>query len=226
MIKSLLIALCMAAAPAGAVAQVTSQRIVESDGTRSLVHEVLIDAPRAEVWTAVSTADGWRSWAAPVMWADPVDVEVIEGSYDPNASPGHPQTIRQRILVRVPGRMIAWRTIKAPRLSRLRDFLAGQERARARRRRTSPDPGPPHHGRLCRHGVGAPAARLLRRRQFRIARPSAPAVPGRTAGLAPGAVPPKPVLNAERPDAGQCLTSRPGSCSGHRALRRMSWRGM
>jgi len=114
MIRSLLIAFCLAAAPISAMAQVTSQRIVEADGTSSLVHEVVVAAPRSEVWAAISTADGWRSWAAPVMWADPVDAEVIEGSYDPAASPGQPQTIRQRILVRIPGRLIAWRTIKAP----------------------------------------------------------------------------------------------------------------
>ena len=114
MIRKLMIAFCLAAAPIGSAAQVTSQRIVEADGTSSLVHEVVVAAPRAEVWTAISTADGWRSWAAPVMWADPADAEVMEGSYDPAASPGQPQTIRQRILMRIPGRLIAWRTIKAP----------------------------------------------------------------------------------------------------------------
>lgn len=82
------------------------------DGSQMLVHETVIDAPIAEVWAAISTAEGWRSWAVPVAWASEPD--MIETSYTPTARPGDATTIRQRILASIPGRMIAFRTVKAP----------------------------------------------------------------------------------------------------------------
>ena len=82
------------------------------DGTSVLVHETLIDAPIADVWTAISTAEGWRSWAVPVAWGQ--EPEILETSYNPTAAPGDPSTIKQLILATIPGRMMAFRTIKAP----------------------------------------------------------------------------------------------------------------
>jgi len=84
---------------------------LDGDGGRSLVHETLVDAPVAQVWQAVSTAEGWTSWAVPVAWAD---ADLLETSYTPGASRGDRTTIQQRIAARVPGRLLAFRTIKAP----------------------------------------------------------------------------------------------------------------
>lgn len=82
------------------------------DGSHNLVHDVTIDAPAPDIWNAVATAEGWRSWAVPVAWGD--DPDIIETSYAPGARRGDPSTIRQLILARIPGRMIAFRTVKAP----------------------------------------------------------------------------------------------------------------
>lgn len=82
------------------------------DGSTTLIHEAVIDAPPGQVWRAIATAEGWREWAVPLAWQQGAD--ELETSYDPAARPGGPQTIRHRILARVPGRMIAFRTIKAP----------------------------------------------------------------------------------------------------------------
>ena len=83
-----------------------------ADGTTILVHETVIEAPVSEVWNAISTPQGWTSWAVPVAWS--TEPGTMETSYDPAASPGDPSTIKHRILASVPGRMIAFRTIKAP----------------------------------------------------------------------------------------------------------------
>lgn len=88
---------------------IASQR--EADGTHSLAHETIVDAPVAEVWAAVSTAEGWRTWATPVAWAS---ADMIETSYTRSASPGDPSTISQQILARLPGRMLVFRTTRAP----------------------------------------------------------------------------------------------------------------
>ncbi len=82
------------------------------DGSHLLVNEAIVDAAPADVWAAISTAEGWKSWAVPVAWTPAPD--LIETSYAPTAKPGDPSTIRQQILLRVPGRLMVFRTVKAP----------------------------------------------------------------------------------------------------------------
>jgi uncharacterized protein YndB with AHSA1/START domain len=82
------------------------------DGSHLLVHEAVVDAAPAEVWSAISSAEGWKGWAVPVAWAPAAD--LIETSYAPAAKPGDPSTIRQQVLLRVPGRLMVFRTVKAP----------------------------------------------------------------------------------------------------------------
>ena len=121
MIDSLAAAMLALAAPAAAAAApapVAVQKVAEADGSHSLVHEVIVAAPAGEVWTAISTAEGWKSWAVPVAWAPSPD--LIETSYTADAKPGDPSTIRQQVLARVPGRLMAFRTVKAP--ARFPDF--------------------------------------------------------------------------------------------------------
>ena len=82
-----------------------------ADGTHALLHDVVIDAPVAEVWEAISTAQGWTTWAVPVAWQEG---DVLETSYSASATPGDPTTIRQQVLAREPGRKLVFRTVKAP----------------------------------------------------------------------------------------------------------------
>ncbi|MGZ8307590.1 MAG: SRPBCC family protein [Allosphingosinicella sp.] len=96
-----------AVAPASAA---TKERA--PDGSHLLVHEAVVDAAPADVWAAISTAEGWKSWAVPIAWAPAGD--MIETSYSPTARPGDPSTIRQRVLLRVPSRLMVFRTVKAP----------------------------------------------------------------------------------------------------------------
>jgi len=99
------------AAATGAVRVTTS---VEADMSRTMVHEVLVDAPVADVWTAISTPQGWMSWAVPAAWISPADPDILETSYDRTEAPGGPGTIQQRFVARIPGRLLVFRTIKAP----------------------------------------------------------------------------------------------------------------
>ena len=108
------VAALLAAAPALAAPAIGATTHTAPDGKRTLVHEVLVDAPPAEVWAAISTAEGWRSWAVPVAWTPPGEVDVIETGYDASAKPGDPGTIRQRLLAAVPNHVLAFRTVKAP----------------------------------------------------------------------------------------------------------------
>lgn len=82
------------------------------DGSHSLTHETIVNAPVASVWSAISSAEGWTSWAVPVAWA--AEPNLIETSYDPAARPGDKSTIRQRLIAQIPGKMLLFSTVKAP----------------------------------------------------------------------------------------------------------------
>jgi len=87
---------------------------VEADGSRTMTHKLVVKAGQAETWAAIASEAGWESWAVPVAWTSATDSDLLETSYDPAAAPGNPNNITQRFLVRVPGRMLAFRTVKAP----------------------------------------------------------------------------------------------------------------
>jgi uncharacterized protein YndB with AHSA1/START domain len=110
-----MIALAMLALAAPSFA---ATRARAPDGTHLLSHEIVVDAPPAEVWAAISTVEGWKGWAVPVAWSAAPD--LIETSYSPTAKPGDPSTIRQQILLRLPERLLVFRTVKAP--AGFRDF--------------------------------------------------------------------------------------------------------
>lgn len=112
MIRFLLAAL-LAAMPAVVWAQeVAISERREADGSLTLVHEILVDAPPSQIWAAIATAGGWRGWAAPV--ARMIDAETLETSYTAGAAPGDPTTIHQHFAAILPGRLLVFRTIRAP----------------------------------------------------------------------------------------------------------------
>ena len=101
------------AAPAFAQT-VTFEQREEADGSTTLVHEILVPAPPADVWEAISTPQGWTTWAVPLAWTDPAATDFMETAYDPGAEIGDPGNIRQQILEQVPGSTFVFRTVKAP----------------------------------------------------------------------------------------------------------------
>lgn len=111
----LLLALATAAPPSTAPQSPVTELVrSESKGTSSLSHSILVAAPPDDVWTAISTADGWRTWAVPVAWIAPARPDVIETSYNPSAKPGDAMNIENEFTGRVPGKKLVFRTIKAP----------------------------------------------------------------------------------------------------------------
>jgi uncharacterized protein YndB with AHSA1/START domain len=86
----------------------------EADGTLTLSHEIIVPAARDAVYAAVATPEGWRTWATPVSWVPADDPDGIEGSYNPQARPGGTDLIRQHFVARLPGRLLVFRTVRAP----------------------------------------------------------------------------------------------------------------
>lgn len=114
MIREIALAISLAAAPPAFTAPVSEKVQAETDGTISLSHEVIVAASPKDVWAAISTIDGWRSWAVPTAWVPTDQPDVFETSYDPAARPGDPMNIKNQFVARIPGRLLVFRTIKAP----------------------------------------------------------------------------------------------------------------
>lgn len=113
-VLALALALSVAVPAAAQADKVTVTKAVAADATTTMRHEVLVDAAPAEVWAAISTAEGWMAWAVPIARTVGGDPDLIESSYDPAAKPGGLDTIQQRFGARVVGKSLAFRTVKAP----------------------------------------------------------------------------------------------------------------
>lgn len=110
--RGLSIALALAVAAPAAAQEVAVTVETAADGTRTLIHEAVIPAPVGEVWTAVATADGWKTWAVPVVREGPDG--VFETSYDPAAPAGGPATIGQQWIAREAPTRASFRTTRTP----------------------------------------------------------------------------------------------------------------
>lgn len=114
MALALLIAVNPAYAKAVARSPVDLAIIEESDGTRTMVHSIVVHAPVEKLWAAFTTAEGWRSWAVPFAVMDFRVGGIIETSYDPSAQRGDANNIQNKILAYIPKRMLAFQAVKAP----------------------------------------------------------------------------------------------------------------
>lgn len=102
------------ATPSRDAGAVESCSRVEDDGSRTLCHEVVVAAPREEVWRLLSTSEGLRSWVAPVVALELRLGGLWEASYNPDAALGDPGNIHNRVLSFAPGRMLSIQVDRAP----------------------------------------------------------------------------------------------------------------
>ena len=102
------------AAQALAAQAVVDGSHIEADGTRTMELSIEVPAAVGDVWTALTTSEGWRSWAAPVAHVDFRLGGIVETSYDAAAVAGAPGNIRNEVLAFVPQRMFAIRNVQAP----------------------------------------------------------------------------------------------------------------
>lgn len=102
------------AKPMPEFAAVDEASFAEPSGDQVLALSTTIDAPPHAVWQALSTADGWKSFAVKMAQVDFRQGGVIETSYDAKAQPGQPGNIRNQILAIVPRRLLVIRNVQAP----------------------------------------------------------------------------------------------------------------
>ncbi|MFC5343138.1 SRPBCC family protein [Brevundimonas staleyi] len=92
---------------------VVAQEVTVTEAPGELVHQIVIPAPPAEVWQAVGTMEGWRTWATPLVRAV-ADSDRFETSYNPDAAPAGPDTIEQEWIARDAPRTVSFRTTRTP----------------------------------------------------------------------------------------------------------------
>lgn len=93
---------------------VENSGFVEADGDRVLQLSIVVPAPRAQVWTAFTTSEGYRTWATPLASVDLKIGGIIETNYNPAARLGSPDNIRNQITAYVPERLLVLRNVQAP----------------------------------------------------------------------------------------------------------------
>ena len=87
---------------------------VEANGHRIIQLSVEIPAPPSDVWSALTTSEGWRRLGVSFAQVDFRTGGMIETGYAPGATAGAVGNIRNQIVAYVPGRMLAIRNVQAP----------------------------------------------------------------------------------------------------------------
>lgn len=105
--------------------EVRNSSYVYQDSLRVLQQSVIVPGSVPDVWTAIATAEGLRTWAVPVAQADLRIGGIMESSYDPRAKIGDPGNIRSRYLSYVPGRMVSFQVVSATPGFKHGELLAG-----------------------------------------------------------------------------------------------------
>ncbi|HYD45688.1 MAG TPA: SRPBCC domain-containing protein [Phenylobacterium sp.] len=120
LLKALAAAAMLLAAPAAAAPSwkdfpgVENTSFTEPSGDKVMQLSIVVPAPRAEVWRAFTTSEGYRSWATPLAAVDLRVDGIIETSYLADAKLGAPDNIKNQITAYVPERMIALRNVQSP----------------------------------------------------------------------------------------------------------------
>lgn len=81
----------------------------EAAGERVLRHEIIVSASVEEVWRAFTTAEGLRTWVAPVVEFELKTGGKFHSNYQPQAKVGDPGSIYNTVLSYVPLRMLTFK---------------------------------------------------------------------------------------------------------------------
>jgi len=82
---------------------------------RMIVHSTTIPVPVESVWQALSTAEGWRTWAAPTAYFEELRPgAVIETSYSIDAERGDPANIHNTVMAYLPFELLVIAATNAP----------------------------------------------------------------------------------------------------------------
>ena len=88
-------------------AKVANTSYVAPNGERVLRHEIDVPAPVSDVWSAMTTSEGVRSFIAPVALVELKSGGCYCTNYTPGTKIGDPGTISNRVLSYIPRQMLS-----------------------------------------------------------------------------------------------------------------------
>lgn len=93
---------------------VSNTSYVDAAGERALQLAMDIHAPPRAVFEAFATSEGFKRWAVAVARVDLRTGGEIESSYDPKATIGDANNIKNQIITFIPDRLLVIRNVQAP----------------------------------------------------------------------------------------------------------------
>jgi uncharacterized protein YndB with AHSA1/START domain len=96
------------------LAAVRDTSSLDQSGARVLQDTVVIRAPPAAIWKALTDQATYRAWVAPGSFIDFRVGGRVDVAFNPRAKAGDPPDLSQEIIAYAPGRMIAFRNLKTP----------------------------------------------------------------------------------------------------------------
>lgn len=109
-----LLALSACATPPPATTSISDTSFMEADGSRTIQFSTVLSASPAQVYAAVATFEGWKTWAVPSAFGEAKVGGIMETSYDPAAKVGDPANIQQQFLELILDKRVAFRTVRTP----------------------------------------------------------------------------------------------------------------
>ncbi|MDQ0462406.1 uncharacterized protein YndB with AHSA1/START domain [Caulobacter ginsengisoli] len=110
----LAVALALGSPALAAPSAVKDTSFVDQTGARLLQQRVVIAAPPAAVWRALTDQAAYRQWVAPNSFIDLRVGGSIEVALSAAGKPGDPSNIKQEILGYVPQRLMVFRNLSVP----------------------------------------------------------------------------------------------------------------
>jgi uncharacterized protein YndB with AHSA1/START domain len=88
-------------------ARVKNSSFVTSSGERVLRHEIVVNGSLADVWNALTTSEGLRSFMAPAVRVELKTGGRFDSNYRPGSTPDDPDSIHNQVLNYVPMEMFS-----------------------------------------------------------------------------------------------------------------------
>jgi uncharacterized protein YndB with AHSA1/START domain len=113
-IAALALSACATAPSASDGPAIRDTSFTDAGGSRTIQLSTVLPAGPAEVFAAVATTEGWKTWAVPVAFGDVKTGGFMETSYDMAAKAGDPANIQQEFIAVIPEKLVVFRTTRTP----------------------------------------------------------------------------------------------------------------
>ena len=90
---------------------IMNRSFVSENGEKFLRYEMEVDTPIAEMWEAIATEEGMKTWMVPVARLDLTIGGTVQTNYNPNSKIGDEGTIPLGIINYIPNEMLIYKVV-------------------------------------------------------------------------------------------------------------------